>query len=112
VFHIHFLSSRRHSVVIIDFWIFQYGEIAFSTARKRPRPEVTSSNDTATMISYWCPNACFGSIAFASYMRFSSTVKSGDLSISAARGRARPEVRSPIESSTRFPISVQYTFLV
>jgi hypothetical protein len=35
----------------------------------------------------------------------------GDLSISAARGRARPEVTSPSKVRPRFPISVQ-TFLV
>jgi hypothetical protein len=39
-------------------------------------------------------------VPFTSYMRFFLGQKNGDLSISAARGRARPEVTSPFESST------------
>jgi hypothetical protein len=54
MFYTHLLSSGRHLVVKINFWIFHYGENAISTARGRSRPEVTSSNDTATMVSYYC----------------------------------------------------------
>jgi hypothetical protein len=49
VLHTHLLSSRRHSVVKIAFWIFPYDEITIATTKWRPRPEVTSPVDRVTM---------------------------------------------------------------
>jgi hypothetical protein len=49
---IHYLSITHHSIVISVFSIVDYGGIAISSARGPPRPEVTSPNDGATMVSY------------------------------------------------------------
>jgi hypothetical protein len=59
VFDTHYLSGRRHSVVVSVFWIFYYGGIAISTARGRARPEVTSPVNRVTMVSYSCSSNIF-----------------------------------------------------
>jgi hypothetical protein len=68
-------------------------ECQFHPLEWRLRPEVTSPVDRATMVSYKCSiHVSVCCVLFKSCMRFSSSVKNGGLSISAARWHARPEV--------------------
>jgi hypothetical protein len=99
VFNTHYSSSMQHSTVISDFLIVDYSEMPISSAKGRSRPEVTSTIDRATMHGFLTViNACFRSIVQKLYAIFFQS-KMAFLSISAAKGRARPEMTSPFESS-------------
>jgi hypothetical protein len=92
-----------HSLKVTPiFLIVDYGGISISTARGRLTPEVTSPVDRATTVFYSC---------FIDIYRLSCTVstllalliviaENGRKTISAARGRVRPEVKSPFDCLT------------
>jgi hypothetical protein len=108
VFNTYYLSGMHSLKVTPIFLIVDYGGISISTARGRLKPEVTSPVDRATTVFYSC---------FIDIYRLSCTVlpsilyrfdvisafviaENGRKTISAARGRARPEVKSPFDSLT------------
>jgi hypothetical protein len=63
---------------------------------------VRSPNNGTTMVSYECPIHLLSLLCTVHklYAIFSYSIKNGDSSISAARGRAGPEIKCAIESST------------
>jgi hypothetical protein len=105
VFNTYYLYGMHRLKVAPIFTIVDYGGMSISTARGRLMPEVPSPVDRATTVFYSC---------FVGSYRLSSTVstllaflfiaKNGGKTISAARGRAIPEVKSPFDSLTRFGI--------
>jgi hypothetical protein len=54
VFNTYYLSGMHGLKVTPIFIIVDYGGISISTARGRPRPEVTSPVDRATTVFYAC----------------------------------------------------------
>jgi hypothetical protein len=96
-----FLFNLHHSVVVSVSWIIQYGEIAISTAKVRPTPEISSPNDKLTMASSLCPLHVSGLLCTIHELLavFFCIETNGYLSISAAGRHARSQVKSPTESS-------------
>jgi hypothetical protein len=91
-----------HSLKVTPiFLIVDYGGISISTARGRLTPEVTSPVDRATTVFYSCFRRHLPSILYRFDVISAFVIaENGRKTISAARGRARPEVKSPFDSLT------------
>jgi hypothetical protein len=80
-------------VLIVD-----YGGISISTARGRLTPEVTSAVDRATTVFYSCFVDIYRlSCSVSTLLALFVIAENGRKTISAAGGRARPEVKSPFD---------------
>jgi hypothetical protein len=91
------------SLVIGVFWEVNKGGFSISTARERLKPEVASPVDRATTV--FC--ACFVDIYRLSLYCYNVIsafliAENGGKTILAARGRVRPEVKSPFDSLSAF----------
>jgi hypothetical protein len=103
VFNTYYLSGMHSLKVTPIFIIADYGGISISTARGRLTPEGTSPVDRATAVFYSCfidiyRLSCTVSTLFALFVIAENDRKT----ISVARGRARPEVKSPFDYFIRF----------
>jgi hypothetical protein len=100
VFNTHYLCRMYNLKVVHIFSIVDYGPVSISTDRGRFRSNVTSPVDEVTMLSY------LFSLIFFDYLlplrRYSwfSLAEIGEMTISAARGRARPEMTSQFDFLT------------
>jgi hypothetical protein len=56
----NFRSMAYRSQVICDFSLVNNGGLSISVARGRRKPEVASSSDRVTMVSYKCPTHVLG----------------------------------------------------
>jgi hypothetical protein len=101
VFNTYYLSGMHSLKVTPIFVIVDYGGISISTARGRLTPEVTSPVDRATTVFYSLFYRHLPSILHRFDVISAFVVaENGRKTISAARGRARPEVKSPFDSLT------------
>jgi hypothetical protein len=100
MFNTYYLSGMHSLKVTPIFLIVDYGGISISTARGRLTPEVTSQVDRATMVFYSCllhlPSILYRFDVISSFV----IAGNGRKTISAARGRSKPEVKSPFDSLT------------
>jgi hypothetical protein len=101
VFNTYNVCKMHRLKVLPTFLIVDYGGMSISTARGHLRPEMRSPVDRATTVFYSC---------FVDIYRLSCTVstllalflsaENGRKTISAARGRSRPEVTLSFDSLT------------
>jgi hypothetical protein len=90
-----------HSLKVTPiFFIVDYGGISISTARGRLTPEVTSPVDRATTVFYSCFIYIYVFLYRFDVISAFVIAENGRKTISAARGRARPEVKSPFDCLT------------
>jgi hypothetical protein len=100
VFNTYYLSGMHSLKVTPIFLIVDYGEMSISTARGRLTPGVTSPVDRATTVFYSCyrhlPSILYRFDVISAFV----IAENGRKTISAARGRVRPEVKSPFDCLT------------
>jgi hypothetical protein len=103
VFNTYYLSGMHNLKVTHFFKIVDYGGISISTARGHLTPEVTSPGDSDHGFRFvFCGHLPFILYRFDVVSTF-VIAENGRMTISAARGRVRLEVKSPFDSLT--PIS-------
>jgi hypothetical protein len=101
VFNTYYLSDTHSLKVTPIFLIVDYGGISISTARGRLTPEVTSPVDRATTVFLFVLYRHLPSILYRFDVISAFVIaENGRKTISAARGRARPEVKSPFDCLT------------
>jgi hypothetical protein len=83
---------HRFEVTLV-FLIFDFGGMSISTARMRPKPEVTSPVDRATTVSHLCSsNIFYLSLSFRRYLQFKFKLRNVNVD--------RPEATSPFDFLT------------
>jgi hypothetical protein len=106
VFNTYYLSGMHSLKVTAIFLIVDYGGMSISTARGRLTPEVTSPVDRVDhgFLFVFCrhlPSILYRFDVISAFV----IAENSRNTISAARGRVRPEVKSPFDSLTR----IRYT---
>jgi hypothetical protein len=101
VFNTHYLSNTHRLKVTPNLWIVDYGGMSISTARGRLKPEVRSPVDRATTVFFsYFVDTYMSILHHFDVINAFLLAENGTKTISAARGRVKPELKSPFDSLT------------